>query len=1490
MSNSAEPNVRKTCWTPSRARLSSIELFVLVGNHSSTADLVCSADHWLPIQSSTFRFGCTWPINNGLVHMFKLFKKKKAAATSQPNQKNPPSCSNVKRSLLSLEPRLMFDAAAAATASEVASEQVAQEQAEAAVSSDNAAESRTTDQVESQGVLDAIATYNPGESRTEVVFVDPTVPNYQELLSGMDPNIEVIMLDGGQDGVEQMATTLSGRSGIDAIHLISHGSSGQLQLGTGTLNADSMSSEYADELATIQQSLSEQADILVYGCDFAEGDTGQAAVNLLAELTGADVQASTDLTGNISLGGDWDFEVSTGTIETALAIDYDAQMNWAGLLGTETVKDTFSAESYANNKGTESWSSSWSEIDADGGGASGGDVQINSGQLRIDTDSVGNAISRGVDLSHATSATLTFKYTNRLSGGDRIELRVSTDGGANYQTLSGGIFSNTTNPGGETASFDLSGYMSANTRIQFLVTGTGGGDRLYVDNVQVSYDTGPTNTAPTISNLSGDRLRYTEGDGAVVIDRGANALVSDSDSANFDSGQLTVSIPYGNEPTEDVLSIRHQGSGIGQIGVSENIVTYEGVAIGACSGGAGGNNLVITFNSNATPMAVSALVKNITYEDINNDSPAEGSLTIRFALTDGDGGRSTNSDVSAYVRGVNDAPIDLSLSANRVPENAVNGTVVGTITSTDPDSGDSKRYSLTDNTEGRFAINNSTGVITVANGSLLNYEAAATHHLTVRVTDSGGLTYDETFTIHLTDVNEAAPTITSNGGGATASITVAEHTTTVTTVTASDADARQTLTYSIVGGADAAQFTIDSSTGALSFITAPNYESPTDAGGNNVYDVTVQVSDGHGGVDTQAISVTVTDMNEGPTGADATITIDEDTSHTLTTANFGFSDVDAGDSLSAVRIDTLPTAGSLTLSGVAVTAGQVVSAEDIAAGHLVFTPAADANGTDYARLTFSVQDSHNTYDAAPHTLTFNVTAVNDAPVLVTNEGGRVSEGGSIALSAKNLAVIDADTGADELQYQLTALPANGLILLKGSPLSLKDTFTQVDIDNGIVEYQHDGSETDSDGFAFIVEDGAGGALSESTFKITIAPTNDAPTDLSLSSNTVAENAATGTVVGTVTGTDPDASDTKTYRLTDTAGGRFAINAGTGEITVADGSLLNYESAASHTVTVRVTDSGGLSYDETFTINLTNVNEGPTDLSLSANTVAEQASTGTVVGTVTGTDPDTGDTMTYSLTDTAGGRFAIDPTTGVLTVVDGSLLNYEAAASHTVTVQVTESGGLSYDKTFTIQVSNVQEAQTVHLESSTVDEGLVSSLFINVEATQPGASQTVDLPSDRHNEVTEAESYLPKDAPHTAEVSTNPVSPVEPLTTGRHPTQDTQEQVPIHGRNEQQGASSEESATTGATDSTESPDAPAQESGPWPWSQSDGVETAQDESTSLGLSMAAGLAGMVWQGGQGTKEKMTSMKAQIQALHRRNPSQKRSQRPDEDEQKESTPES
>ena len=140
---------------------------------------------------------------------------------------------------------------------------------------------------------------------------------------------------------------------------------------------------------------------------------------------------------------------------------------------------------------------------------------------------------------------------------------------------------------------------------------------------------------------------------------------------------------------------------------------------------------------------------------------------------------------------------------------------------------------------------------------------------------------------------------------------------------------------------------------------------------------------------------------------------------------------------------------------------------------------------------------------------------------------------------------------------------------------------------------------------------------------------------------------------------------------------------TGAVTVANSGLLNYEAATSHNITVRVTDQGGLTFDKTFAISLTNVNEAPTNATLTNSTVAENAANGTAVGTVAGVDPDAGATFTYALTDSAGGRFAINPSTGLITVANSSLLNYEAATSHNITVRVTDQGGLTFDKTFTI---------------------------------------------------------------------------------------------------------------------------------------------------------------------------------------------------------------
>ena len=199
------------------------------------------------------------------------------------------------------------------------------------------------------------------------------------------------------------------------------------------------------------------------------------------------------------------------------------------------------------------------------------------------------------------------------------------------------------------------------------------------------------------------------------------------------------------------------------------------------------------------------------------------------------------------------------------------------------------------------------------------------------------------------------------------------------------------------------------------------------------------------------------------------------------------------------------------------------------------------------------------------------------------------------------------------------------------------------------------------------------------------PSNRAPGSLALTADPVAEGAPGGTVVGSVIAADPDAGDRLTYALTDDADGRFAIDPGTGVITVADGAHLDYESDTQHNIEVRVTDAAGLSAVSTFVIGVADGNEAPSVLELAADPVAEGAPDGTVVGSVIAADPDAGDRLTYALTDDADGRFAIDPSTGVITVADGARLDYQTDAEHSIVVTATDAGGLSDSAAYLIAV-------------------------------------------------------------------------------------------------------------------------------------------------------------------------------------------------------------
>jgi hypothetical protein len=176
---------------------------------------------------------------------------------------------------------------------------------------------------------------------SEVVFIDPRVPDRERLLAGLTAQsdgrqFEIIELDARRDGIAQITEALRSRIQVDAVHFITHGADGAVQLGGTWLDAKALAAN-ADAVAKWGESLKQNADLLFYGCDLASSASGRALMGWIAELTRGDVAASDDPTGAAGQGGDWDLEAKLGVIETGVAVAADARAGWSHVLGAVAV-------------------------------------------------------------------------------------------------------------------------------------------------------------------------------------------------------------------------------------------------------------------------------------------------------------------------------------------------------------------------------------------------------------------------------------------------------------------------------------------------------------------------------------------------------------------------------------------------------------------------------------------------------------------------------------------------------------------------------------------------------------------------------------------------------------------------------------------------------------------------------------------------------------------------------------------------------------------------------------------------------------------------------------------------------------------------------------------------------------------------------------------------------------------------------------------------
>ncbi|MEL6967522.1 MAG: DUF4347 domain-containing protein, partial [Pseudomonadota bacterium] len=241
----------------------------------------------------------------------KIFRSKRATVETPAHEKPL---------MRALEPRVLLDAAALETAVDAAQSADATPQNETAETSEITA-------------APAPAAFAE-RTTTDIVFIDGSVEDIGTLLTEIDEAVEVHILDLQSDGVEQIASILSGRQDIDAVHVFSHGGAGFLNLGAGQLTSETITHSHVTALQQIGASLSEGGDILFYGCNFGAGEEGRTVAEQLAAVTGADIAASNDLTGSEELGGDWDLEVIQGSVE---AVPFSAP-SWNHVLPDFTIQ------------------------------------------------------------------------------------------------------------------------------------------------------------------------------------------------------------------------------------------------------------------------------------------------------------------------------------------------------------------------------------------------------------------------------------------------------------------------------------------------------------------------------------------------------------------------------------------------------------------------------------------------------------------------------------------------------------------------------------------------------------------------------------------------------------------------------------------------------------------------------------------------------------------------------------------------------------------------------------------------------------------------------------------------------------------------------------------------------------------------------------------------------------------------------------------------
>ncbi len=593
--------------------------------------------------------------------------------------------------------------------------------------------------------------------------------------------------------------------------------------------------------------------------------------------------------------------------------------------------------------------------------------------------------------------------------------------------------------------------------------------------------------------------------------------------------------------------------------------------------------------------------------------------------------------------------------------------------------------------------------------------------VTVHAIDNGVHDVARDLRITVTDTNDLAPVFSSGTTGIEAENTAAASI--VYTAQASDADATpafSTIQYSLQSGGDNSFFTIDGSTGEVRFNASPDFE----AAHGPTYNIVVIASDGVPAHDaTRSVAISVTDLNDNAPVFDSAATTDSKPEGALYSFNGHATDLDG----TAPNNQIVYSLSGEDAADFSINSSGVVAYIGLGAGVAPdFEAPTDLNLDNVYKITINATDGGAPANNTARNLEITITDNADiAPDITSGAiGATVTEG----------------TAPSTVVYTTAVTPSSGV------------TFSLTGADSGFFDVSAAGEVTFQLAPNFETHTGvysinviASNSAGSDSQAVTVTVTDVAPNALGDATGSVTEGDATNASAG-ITGSTTDffgatASDLVHYSLTNDAGGRFKVidnGDGTFDIQVGpNASLINYEtSGASHKYTITVsafTTNGTAATSKSYDITVGDVTPpAPTDNDASTNRISTSAAAGTPVGIMAFANDVNGGPLTYSFATVSsvlqdgGGRFDIDPATGVITLKSGMIPPLgNIGDTHTVKVQAT-SDGINFSPAsadFTITVAN--DVPTVDLDLSAATFGYAAN-FVEGAAAIPIADTDITI--------------------------------------------------------------------------------------------------------------------------------------------------------------------